>query len=240
MGSYFYSHDGYCPVCCRQVTFTAQHEWFRDHLLCPVCGSIPRERALMEVIGMFCPGWKDLVIHESSPGGRGTSIRLKNECTAYIPTHYFPGIPGGMYQEGVRSEDLENMTFGDNSIDLHITQDVMEHVFSPEKAFREIARTLKPGGAHIFTVPLVKKNMPSVSRARMNPDGSVEHLLPPEYHDNPLNSNGSLVTTEWGYDITRFIFDACGLFTHMISIDDIEKGIRAEYIEVLVTRKDTK
>jgi 2-polyprenyl-3-methyl-5-hydroxy-6-metoxy-1,4-benzoquinol methylase len=35
-----------------------------------------------------------------------------------------------------------------------ITQDVMEHVFDPHHAFKEIARTLKPGGLHIFTTPI--------------------------------------------------------------------------------------
>jgi hypothetical protein len=41
----------------------------------------------------------------------------------------------------------------------------------------------------------------------------------------------------WGYDITKHIFDACGLFTDVIYLDSLDWGIRAEYIEVLVTRK---
>jgi hypothetical protein len=41
----------------------------------------------------------------------------------------------------------------------------------------------------------------------------------------------------WGYDITRHIFDASGLFTDIIYIDALEYGIRAEYIEILITRK---
>lgn len=41
----------------------------------------------------------------------------------------------------------------------------------------------------------------------------------------------------WGYDIVKFIFDACGLFTEMIYIDALNFGIRAEFIEVLITRK---
>jgi SAM-dependent methyltransferase len=240
METYFFEAEGYCPICCKQVTFTANNEWFRDHLLCSNCGSIPRERALMEVICMYYPEWKDRIIHESSPCGRGTSIRLKNECTAYLPTQYYPDIPGGNFYNGIQCENIESMTFDDNSIDIHITQDVMEHVFSPAEAFKEIARTLKPGGAHIFTVPLVNKVKPTVVRAKKHSDGTIEHLLPPVYHDNPVSQAGSLVTTDWGYDIARFIFEACGLFSYIISIDNIEKGIRAEYIEVLVTRKDLK
>ena len=48
--------------------------------------------------------------------------------------------------QGVRCENLEELTFPDESIDLHISQDVMEHVFQPKRAFAEIARTLRPGG----------------------------------------------------------------------------------------------
>ena len=44
------------------------------------------------------------------------------------------------------------MTFQNESFDLFITQDVFEHVMEPNKAFKEIERVLKPGGAHVFTV----------------------------------------------------------------------------------------
>jgi hypothetical protein len=47
----------------------------------------------------------------------------------------------------------------------------------------------------------------------------------------------SLVTFDWGYDICRHIFDASGLFTEIAWIDDLSRGIRAEYIEVLITLK---
>ena len=240
MAGYIFRIDGYCPICCKEVIFTSKDPWFRDHLLCSNCGSIPRERALMEVIDRFYPDWKNLIVHESSPVNRGTSLRLKNECSTYIPTQFYPDIPGGEFYHGIRCEDLEYLTFGEDSIDLHITQDVMEHILSPEKAFKEIARTLRPGGAHIFTVPLVNKANPSVVRAKWHADGSIEHLLPPVFHDNPINRTGSLVTTDWGFDIARFIYEACGLYTQILYIDDIEKGIRAEYIEVLLTRKELK
>ena len=46
-----------------------------------------------------------------------------------------------------------------------------------------------------------------------------------------------MVTVKWGYDIVKYIFEACGLFTHIVFIDNLEFGIRAEYIEVLITYK---
>jgi hypothetical protein len=41
----------------------------------------------------------------------------------------------------------------------------------------------------------------------------------------------------WGYDITTFIFETSRLFTEIVFLDILECGIRAEYIEVLITRK---
>jgi hypothetical protein len=42
---------------------------------------------------------------------------------------------------------------------------------------------------------------------------------------------------DWGYDICEFIFEAAGLYTTILYIDDISRGIRAELIEVLVSKK---
>lgn len=232
-----FCNNGFCTTCERDVVFRSRHEWFRDHYLCPACGSKPRERALIQTLEMFFPDWKDKVIHESSPIIRGASVRLAKECQRYIPSQLFGDTPLGQEKNGMRCEDLGHLTFDDASIDLHVTQDVMEHIFHPEAVFREIARTLKPGGAHVFTVPIVNKHRPSQTRAVCEADDQVTHLIPPVYHGNPVDSDGALVTVDWGFDICKHIFEASGLFTHIVHIDDISHGIRAEYIEVLVTVK---
>lgn len=233
-------NSGYCPICAQEVTFVARDAWLRDYYLCSNCGSIPRERALMLTIDTYYPNWRSLTIHESSPANRGASKRLSQECSHYVPSQLFPNQEPGSFVGNFRCENLEALTFADESIDLHITQDVLEHVFHPSKTFSEIGRTLRPGGAHIFTVPLVNKHKPSKIRARISNDGQISHLEPPVYHGNPISDKGSLVTADWGFDICRHIFESCGLFTHIIYIDDISKGIRAEYIEVLITVKPDK
>ena len=228
---------GQCPTCLQKACFSARDPWLRDHYLCSNCGSLPRERALMQAIETFFPKWPSLIIHESSPCNRGASMRLSRDCPQYIPSQYFPDQKPGSFSGSFRNENLETLTFEDNSIDLHITQDVLEHIFHPSKLFKEIARTLKPGGAHIFTVPMVNKDKPSRLRARIGDDQKILHLEPPVYHGNPISDKGSLVTIDWGFDICRYIFEACGLFTYFVHIDDLSKGIRAEYIEVLITVK---
>ncbi len=235
----FFENKGFCYSCNRDVRFIARNEWLRDYYVCTNCGSIPRERALMYCIDKFFPEWNKKTIHESSPVKRGTSLRLQNEAGKYIPSQYFLDVEYGKMHMGFRNENLEHLTFENESIDLHVSQDVFEHVFDPAQAFREISRTLKPGGAHIFTTPLVNKTRPTQWCAKMKSDGTVEHLIDvPEYHGNPVSEEGSLVTVHWGYDIAKYIFDACGLFTEMVYIDALDFGIRAEFIEVLVTRKE--
>ena len=193
----------------------------------------------MRVIRDFYPNYSDLAVHESSPGGRGVSLKLVRECAAYSYSHYFEDVePGQLHSErGERCENIENLTFPDNSFDLFITQDVMEHIFDPAAAFREIARVLKPGGAHIFTAPLVNRARPSERRADLLPDRTIRHYKKPEYHGNPVDPGGSLVTMDWGYDIAARIMSEAGMPSLVIQIDDVNSGIRAEFIEVIVSMK---
>lgn len=193
----------------------------------------------MRVIDMYMPDYRRKKVHESSPGGRGVSVKLGRNCPGYSYSHYFPDVPLGKVhrQRGERCESLEALTFAEKTFDLFITQDVMEHVFDPAAAFREIARALKPGGMHILTVPLVNKCKPSSRRAARVADGTIQHITEPAYHGNPIDNKGSLVTMDWGYDIVEFIRNESGLSAHMVTIDEIERGIRAEYIEVLACLK---
>ena len=69
----------------------------------------------------------------------------------------------------------------------------MEHVFNPSKAFSEIARTLAPGGMHIFTVPLVNKWNPSRRRAKIDNEGNIIHLTEPSYHGNPVGDGTAIL-----------------------------------------------
>lgn len=193
----------------------------------------------MKVISDYYPNWRDLSVHESSPGGRGASIKLQNECKGYTASQFYPDvIPGEVHPSSrYRCENLEKLTFSDNSFDLFISQDVMEHIFDTEAACKEIARVLRPGGAHIFTVPLINKARTSEIWASRDENGEVTYHRDPEYHGNPVDSKGSLVTMHWGYDIASFIAEIAGMPTVIIAIDNIDLGIRAEYIDVLVSIK---
>ena len=114
----------------------------------------------------------------------------------------------------------------DPSFDLVISSDVMEHIYEPDKAFKEIHRTLKLGGAHIFSVPLVNKHQPTKRWATLGADGEPEFLYKPEWHGNPIDSKGSPVTFHWGYDIKDYIEKHTGAECEIVYIDDLNYGIR--------------
>ena len=79
IGTFYFKHKGFCPCCEQEVYFIAKNPWLRDHFKCSHCNSIPRERALMLTLANHYPNWKNLKIHESSPGNRGHSLNLKNQ-----------------------------------------------------------------------------------------------------------------------------------------------------------------
>lgn len=233
-----FEHVGWCPICESKATFKADGPYFRNTLRCMECNSIPRERAVASVLQKYFPQWRDFDIHESSPGQRRISQKLHSQCKGYIGTQYDTSVPFGSIGSffDYRSEDLEAQTFSSATFDLVITQDVFEHLFRPDLAIKEIARTLRPGGAHICTVPIVRRNAPSVRRAEKIGD-QVRHIEPAQYHGNPIDPNGSLVTVSWGYDIAAYLSHHGGLAVTMIDIDNIDLGVRAELNEVLVCRK---
>jgi SAM-dependent methyltransferase len=231
--------EGFCPICLKNTWFTAKNAWFRDSLNCETCsgGSIPRERALMLVIRQLLPNWAEFAIHESSPGSRGVSRLLKTEAPGYIATQFWPGVPGGTDHRGVRCENIESQTFGSDEFDLVITQDVMEHVFHPEAAYREVYRTLRPGGYYIHTAPIRRDLVETQQKAVMNTDGSITHIGEPEYHGNPISGDGSLVTFHYGYDLDELIAKWSPFDVEVRRFSDRGHGIVARFTEVIVCRK---
>lgn len=191
----------------------------------------------MQTIKETYPNWRELTIHESSPGNRGHSTLLKKECPNYTESQFFSSEHLGTFVNGVQNEDLENLTFEDESFDLFITSDVMEHIYEPDKAFKEIHRTLKSGGAHIFSVPIVNKHKPTQQWAKKGGNGEPIFLFNPEWHGNPIDRKGSPVTYHWGYDIKEYIEHHTRAQCEIIYLDNLDYGIRAEYIEIIVAKK---
>lgn len=226
---------GWCPICEARTAFLRFGPHLRRDYQCIRCHSVPRQRALLAVLAAHFPGWRDLRVYEAGPGGP-SSDKLRRSCHSYMASHYQPSWEWGTVRDGVRSETLEHLTLEDNCFDLVITQDVFEHVLRPDLAFAEISRVLVPGGAHVFSVPIYQRPA-TVVRAVPTADGSVEHVLEPKFHKDPVDPRGALVAREWGFDIGDFILAASGMTSTLYCLTDRQRGIDGEHREIVVSRK---
>lgn len=232
-------YGGICPICDAGTVFRAENAWLRNNLICVECASLPRERALALVLEEQHPDWRELAIHESSPLARGISAKLAREAQHLVATQLFPDAGPGEIVQGYRNEDLQKQTFDDEQFDLFISLDVLEHVPEPELAFREIWRTLRPGGAMLCTWPVKKDQTAAMSfRAKQQADGSFQHLKEPVYHGNAVSREiGSLVTVDYGYDIHRLIAETAPFEVRVYRFADRTHGLLGEFLEVFYCKK---
>lgn len=104
---------------------------------------------------------------------------------------------GSLRPDGTVCQDITALTFANESFDLIVSSDVLEHVPSLGDAFRESQRVLRPGRAHLFTVPPRLKTKKRAELVR----GEILHLEPPEYHRDPLSPEGILAFWDLGPDL---------------------------------------
>ena len=92
--------------------------------------------------------------------------------------------------------NMMDIVFDDETFDLVIHADTLEHIENPGKALDECLRILKPGGYCIFTVPIVLGRL-TRSRAGMKPS----------FHGygDQIGRSDYLVHTEFGVDVWEFV-----------------------------------
>jgi SAM-dependent methyltransferase len=168
---------------------------------------------------------------------RGLSDWLRKNCVNYLPTGYFPEHPLGSVIHGLRNENLEALTLADASVDVWLHLDVMEHLFHPFQAMREIHRTLRPGGVCLFTAPTYPDRVKSEQVAFREADGSVRVVGEPEYHGNPQSPQGSLVTWRFGYDLAERVSRECGFDVEVRRWWAPSIGVAGPMTEVYICRK---
>ena len=111
-------------------------------------------------------------------------------------------MPSGSVNDGVLIQDLTSLSFRDHEFDAVVATEVLEHIPDYMAALREVARALRPGGKALFSFPwrgvLHRKN---VQRAEVLPDGSIRHIEPPEYHEDPASPEGVLCYWHFGWTV---------------------------------------
>ena len=142
-------------------------------LMCVRCGSNLRTMALAHALltyfdyaGVF----SDFV---ASAAAASLSVLEINE--AGMLTKFLKRLPQHRLIRYPES-DMTKLTFVDQSFDVVVHSDTLEHVPDPIAGLRECRRVLKPRGICAYTVPIVVDRL---TRSRKG--------LPPSYHGTPSN-----------------------------------------------------
>ncbi|MFM7641222.1 MAG: class I SAM-dependent methyltransferase [Cyanobium sp.] len=175
-----------------------------------------------------------MTIHETSPSNNF----IGSQASSYSCSQYFPDIkPGAIGPNGIRCENMEMLSFDDDTYDIFVSQDVLEHVFHPAQAVKETLRILRPGGIHVFTAPMFASVEKSIQCAELLPSGEINYLMPPDYHQNPVGDGKSLVTWLYGLDFPSLLSQWSKASVAVYKTRDRSLGIDSEIDEVFVMQK---
>ncbi|MBK1707357.1 class I SAM-dependent methyltransferase [Halochromatium glycolicum] len=155
----------------------------------------------------ICPTLKSQSVYELSC--RGSLFRfLQHHSNSVTCSEYFDDVVPGEYKNAAQCQDVQKLTYLDESFDICTSTEVFEHVPNDSLGFAEICRVLKSTGVFVFTVPIDLNNI-TIERATPLPQGGVHHLLPAEYHGDPLcKDNKILAYRNYGADILDRLLDS--------------------------------
>ena len=198
---------------------------------CLRCLSTVRHRAVGSVLRGLGLG-RDARVYELS--SRGALCRhLRRTFARVTVSELFDDVAPGQFRDGVQCQDVQRLTYDDGAFDLVTSTEVFEHVPDDRRAFAEVHRVLTPGGALVFTVPLMDAGA-TLERARLE-NGSVVHLVTPEYHGDRLRGRGRVLAFRtYGPDIAERLTEA-GFAARLERIDDPAHAIADG--RVVVARK---
>lgn len=123
------------------------------------------------------------------------AMRLRGMFPKFLGSEYVEDADRAHSLYPIPIQDLQALDLRDDAFDIVITNEVLEHVPSIDRALSEIFRILKPGGVHIGTLPFLYDREQSIVRAKLE-NGSVVHIMPPEYHENPVDPKGGALVFE--------------------------------------------
>ncbi len=121
----------------------------------------------------------------------------------FQPSDFQPEVKPGEVSGGVRCEDVTRLTYADETFDLVLTSETLEHVPDLQAALSEIYRVLTPGGRHVFTIPVLPGVSKTFARMTRQPDGTLKYHAPRICH--PGGDYGYPVFTEFGTDVPEIL-----------------------------------
>lgn len=237
--------EGQCTVCGNDTTMYKLGKYAAETYKCNVCGANARHRhlaiELCNIFGIgepfsvdkFADAKSDLKIYEAQAMG-AINARLK-KIRGYSCSEYYSEIPRGEeISNGITCEDLQDLTFEDESFDLVITQAVFEHIREPDLAWKEISRVLKPSGIHLFTVPIDNR---SKTENRVKIENGKELFVKPKAHHHD-GVRRAFVYTDFGTDLAEHL-NKFGFTTRISSFEDLDQDrFRIYNGYVFISRKN--
>ncbi len=172
----------------------------RESLFCERCGCSLRVRRIASVlVDLYAERATTLAELVREDAFRALRIAEINSIGRMHPfLAETPGLTHVEYPE----EDIQALSWEDGCYDLVLTSETLEHVPDPHLALRETYRVLRPGGRHVFTVPVD----PSLAATRSRSS------LPPEHHGRGGGPFGlvtrrtdMLVHTDFGSDLSEVV-----------------------------------
>lgn len=223
---------GYSYTAKKQVDFIVdfQHSGksgrinWRERVSCPETYFNNRMRATFHLFDIEMEAYPD------------SKLYLTEQVTP-IYTYFagkFPSVVGSEFlgdalpfgdtnRNGVRNENLCSLSFPNDSFDILISLDVFEHIPEYELAFQECARVLKTGGKMMWSVPFIPGSADNQIRAQIK-DREINHILPPEYHGDPLSDDGVLCFQHFGWEMLEQMRNAGFKDAYALCYHSIEFG----------------
>lgn len=187
-GTEFYESAVLWPELVAEWALTPEEVAYIDRQqgkYCTTCGanlrSIALARGLARATGLPEP------LRNSIRKYAGRILELNEAGTLHTVLSSACSLTYGAYPE----VDMQAMPYPDESFDVVIHSDTLEHVPQPVRALAECYRVLRRGGALCYTVPTI------VGRLSRRRDG-----LPRSYHGAPNDGRDDhLVVSEYGADM---------------------------------------
>jgi SAM-dependent methyltransferase len=209
-----FTFPGWCPVCEACTEFLVDHQYalggpdgrllpnWRERQVCGGCGLNSRMRASLDYLREGTGATpRDLIYVTEQSTAMYRAIAGRFPLT--IGSEYLRDgtQPGQVSPANLRCEDVTRLSFPDCAFEYVLCFDVLEHVHDYHLALQQFFRCLRPEGTLILSVPFDLASDSTVVRARLRDDGTIEHLLAPEYHGDPMSPDGALCFYHFGWSL---------------------------------------